>query len=156
MSRMFKIRLKKTEWYVRLPDAQHSGLVRVGIRHRKTGPELLQNPSVKDGDTDLYSISLCIGPGKAKRIPYTSERGVNSYIVFSHCCVVANIQCQSRGSIALLQMLFSELLVYPPAVQHLTVTTGGGRHGQSMKLWEKNCSCVHHLYTVELNVDSLN
>jgi len=46
-----------------MPAAQHSGLVRAD-RHGKTGPELLQNPLVKDGKSG--SQSLCAGTGETK------------------------------------------------------------------------------------------
>ena len=80
MSRTFMMCLKKIEWYVRLLDVWCSNLVRVG-RHRKTGPELLQNPSVKDSENGLHSLS--VGPGETKRISYTSEWGMIRCISFS-------------------------------------------------------------------------
>ena len=59
-------------------------------------------------------------------------------------CLVANIHCQSKGPIVLFQALLSELLV-PSSCLAFTVTTSGGRHGEFMKLWKKNCLCAHHL-----------
>jgi len=106
---------------------------------RETQEDRTRTASVKDGKNGLHS--LCAGPGKTKWILYTSKWGMNTNFICSRCSdLEGSLPCFRCSRVS---------CRYPPAVQHLTVSTGGGSHGQSMKLWGKNCWCAHHLYTVE-------
>jgi len=70
MSHMFMMCLKKLRGMFDYLMRDVPALLRAG-RHGKTGPELLQSPSVNNGESGMHSF--CTGPGKTKRIPYTSE-----------------------------------------------------------------------------------